>query len=326
MADASLRAWVIVYVKGFCMGTADAVPGVSGGTIALIVGIYERLVTAVAAIGPETIEPLGRIHTPDGRTAFRDVLVEMDAPFLIVLGAGIMTAVITVLRVVDTAVEAYPAHTFAFFFGLIAASVVVLRGMVSFDTRGRIGAGALGFLLALVVAGEVAASGLHSPPILFLAGMVAIPAMILPGISGSLVLVIIGQYDYMAGALSAFVDALAGLAVGGELSAVVEPGIDVTAFMAGAVVGLLSVARAVKWALKSYRAATLTFLVALMAGGLRAPGDRIVRDLPATTEGLVGVVIAGLVGALLVLAVDRLTEDFVADSSTKGEPVSAADR
>jgi putative membrane protein len=129
------REWAAVYLKGAAMGAADAVPGVSGGTIALITGIYERLVGAIAALDPEDavalLPLLPRLGSRNAREELRGSLTDMEVPFLLVLGVGVLTAVITVANAVDVAYHQYPGLTFAFFFGLIAASVVVLLGEVS---------------------------------------------------------------------------------------------------------------------------------------------------------------------------------------------------
>lgn len=103
-----IREWAVVYLKGFCMGMADAVPGVSGGTIALITGIYERLIGAITAIESDRIlQVVSGVH-PRDRNAAWEALEEMDALFLAVVGAGIVTAILTVTGAVDYAVHAYP--------------------------------------------------------------------------------------------------------------------------------------------------------------------------------------------------------------------------
>jgi len=117
---AGLREWAALYLKGVAMGSADAVPGVSGGTIALIVGIYERLIAAVTAVDPARIRRLlagaRPANIPDARAAFH----EIDGAFLFVLLAGIGTAVVAVLSGVDYLLETRPVATYGFFFGLIA--------------------------------------------------------------------------------------------------------------------------------------------------------------------------------------------------------------
>ena len=210
------RALAVVYLKGFAMGTADAVPGVSGGTIAFITGIYERLIAALTAIGPGRVRATLAGVLPGRRDAAEAALREMDVPFLLALGSGMVTAIVFVTSSVEYAAEAHPLPTFGFFFGLIAASAVVLWENVSLDTRNRRVAAAAGFLLAFLVSGN-AVSGLgHSPVVTFVAGSIAISAMILPGISGSLILLILGQYLFIVGTLSALREAVVGVVTGSE--------------------------------------------------------------------------------------------------------------
>ena len=306
-----IREWVVIYLKGLCMGTADAVPGISGGTIALITGIYERLITAITSVDPLVVTLVPGLGTAEGRRQFRARLIEMDVHFLVVLGAGIVTAVVTVARLVHAAAEAVPAVLFAFFFGLIATSAVVLRDKANLHTAGRIGAALSGFALAFVFAGGATGSLPSTLPVVAVAGAIAICAMILPGISGAFILLLLGQYIFLSETLSTFVDGLVALAGGGSPEAVIEPGVVVVAFGGGALVGLFTVAHVVRYALERYRRTTLTFLVALMVGALRYPVRRVLREVPAwTPETVLTVSAAGLVGAAGVLLVDRYTDDI----------------
>ncbi|MFA9516094.1 DUF368 domain-containing protein [Halopenitus sp. H-Gu1] len=303
------REWIGVYLRGVAMGCADAVPGVSGGTIALITGIYERLIAAITAIDPDRIRRvLGGVkpaNLPDARAAFLD----MDGPFLVVLGLGIASAIVTVLQVVDYLLETSPVGTFGFFFGLIAASAVVLRSGVDLSTTGRKLAAAAGFLAAFLTSGYAETVLDGGLAIVFLAGMIAVSAMVLPGISGSLLLVILGQYERMTGALSTFIDGLAAVAVAGDLEPVIKAAPPVIVFLAGAVVGLFTVAHTVRRALEHRRAATIAFLVSLIVGALRAPILEVDRTLAETgaTWGAVapGFVGAAAFGAAAVLLLDR---------------------
>ena len=305
------REWVVIYLKGVFMGAADAVPGVSGGTIALITGIYERLITAITEVDPLVLTLLPGLASRDGRRRFRTRLVEMDVPFLLVLGAGIVTALVTVAGLVEAAESAVPALLFSFFFGLIAASAIVLRDEVDFSTPGRIGAALAGFSLAFVLAGEATGALPHTLPVLAVAGAVAICAMILPGISGAFILLLLGQYIFLSKTLSAFVDALFSLLSGGSLAAVIAPGTVVVVFGVGAVVGLFSISHAVRFALDRYREATLTFLVALMVGALRFPIREVFGHVSAWTVGQVlAISSVALVGVALVLVVDFYTADI----------------
>ncbi|QAU12265.1 DUF368 domain-containing protein [Halorubrum sp. BOL3-1] len=303
------REWVTLYLKGVAMGSADAVPGVSGGTIALIVGIYERLIAAVTAIDPgrvrRVLSGVRPSNIPDARTAFREV----DGAFLLVLGTGIGTAVVAVLSGVNYLLATRPVATYGFFFGLIAASAAVLFGDVDLDTPRRKAAAGGGFVLAFLASG-VASTGLGSPlPLVFLAGAVAVSAMVLPGISGSLLLVVLGQYEYMSGVVSRFVDGLGALAVGSGSDALVETLPPVATFLVGGVCGLFTIAHAVRYALSRARAATLAFLVSLIVGALRAPvvetSTRLAESGESWRAAAPRFAVAAIAGAALVLVLNR---------------------
>jgi putative membrane protein len=293
------------------MGAADTIPGVSGGTIALITGVYERLVTAIAGVDVALVGALVGLRGSTDRGRLLSILRERDVHFLAVLGLGVVTAVVTLSRVMHAALSEYPGPTFAFFFGLIAASAVVLYGDLSFDTAGAVAAAVLGFVLAFALSGSAAGGGLsHALPVVFLTGTVAITAMILPGVSGSFLLLLFGQYEYLTGVLTRFVDGLLGLATGGSATPATE-GVVVVTFLGGAAVGLLSVARAIRFALDRYRRATLAFLVSLMVGSLRLPAREVASAVPVLTPERAGAVLApALVGAGLVLVLDRYTTDL----------------
>lgn len=313
LVGGSLRNWVSIYLKGFAMGAADSVPGVSGGTIAFIVGIYERLITAIAGLDPLVLTHVRHLHRAEGWRALFEDLLEMDVPFLAVLGIGAVSAVVVVSRLVHTALTDAPGLTFAFFFGLIAASVVVFYDQVSLDSPGRIGAALVGFTLAFLVSGVTTESSIpHALPVIFVAGTIAITAMILPGVSGAFFLLLFGQYEYLSGVLKDFVNEALGLVVGeGALSTLVDLGSVVAVFGVGAVIGLLSVARVIDWALEHYRLATLSFLVSLMLGALRLPVEEIVAETASFTPTRTAALLAAaLVGGLAVLLLEHYTDSL----------------
>lgn len=304
------REILVIYLKGLCMGAADSVPGVSGGTIALITGIYERLITAIAGLDPRVLEHVTRLHTAEGREKLRDDLIEMEVPFLMALGLGIVTAIAIMATVLHAAIESYPVLTAAFFFGLIAAGAVVLVRYVSLGTPGRILVCLGGLGLALFITGFSKGNGMTpSLLIIFLTGTLAISAMVLPGISGAFILYMLGLYEYMSGVPKEFLSSLVGLA-GGDSSGLVTSGTEIAAFGMGAVIGLLTITHAIKYALEQYRKATLTFLVSLMVGSLRAPATEIVAHGELTPERVVGILIAVIVGGSLVVLLDRFTENI----------------
>ncbi|WP_246986641.1 DUF368 domain-containing protein [Halorientalis marina] len=309
-----LREWASTYLIGIFMGSADAVPGVSGGTIALIAGIYERLITAVTAVTPGRVLGFLRALTPlDGGISVRravGIFDEVDGWFLVALLGGILTAVIVVTRAVHVLDESAPVVLFGFFFGLIAASAVVLLRAISIRTVAAGAAAVAGFTVAFLLSGE--AEGLLGGglPVVFLAGTVAVSAMILPGLSGSLILVILGQYTRLSTALSEFVSGVAGAVTGGSSDAVGTQAPVIVTFIVGGLVGLFTISRVVRYALDRNREVTLAFLVALVVGALRAPVAEVRSEVGFSTEVALTFAGVAVVGAVVVLALDWYAADF----------------
>ena len=313
-----VREWLRTMAIGICMGSADAVPGVSGGTIALIAGIYGRLIAMITAVTPERVVTLLAALTPfDGGFEFRralGVFDRIDGWFGLALLTGILTAIVIVTRLVHIFSESAPALLFGFFFGLIAASAVVLLREIDFDSPLRIGAGILGFAIAFFLAGPVTVLDGGGLAIVFVAGAVGVSAMILPGISGSLLLVILGQYIRMSETLSRFIDGSLALLTGGDLGQVLADGVTVVTFVLGGLVGLFTIARLVRRALDRNRQATMAFLVALVVGALRAPVQETSELVGFSQPVVVSFAGAAVVGALLLLVLDWYAVDLDLDA------------
>jgi putative membrane protein len=232
-----------ILVRGMMMGAADIVPGVSGGTIAFITGIYDRLLASIAAADLACLRLLLR-----GRLL--EAWRRIDGAFLVTLFAGIFTSILTLARVIGWLLENQPILVWSFFFGLIAGSAVYLLSRVSTWNPARLLLLAVGALAAVAIALSPSFSLGLSPLSFFCAGFVAICAMILPGISGSFILILLGMYDLM-------LDAIRGM----EL-------VPLGAFMAGAVCGLLAFSRLLNWLLHRYHAATMALLTGFLLGSL----------------------------------------------------------
>ncbi|WP_254271984.1 DUF368 domain-containing protein [Haloarcula marina] len=313
-----VREWARTFAIGICMGSADAVPGVSGGTIALIAGIYGRLIAMITAITPERVWTfLGAFVPTDGRVSVREALAvweEIDGWFGLALAIGVFTAIIVVTRIVHVASEEVPTLLFGFFFGLIAASAIVLLRELHIETAFQAAAGVVGFGIAFLLSGPVAFLDGGGLLVVFVAGAVAVSAMILPGISGSLLLVILGQYTRMSTTLSTFVDSLAGLVTGGSLAQTIQSGTVVVTFVLGGLVGLFTISRAVRRALDRNRRATMAFLVALVVGALRAPISEVQSTAGFSADTLLAFAAAALVGAVALLLLDWYAVDLDLDS------------
>jgi putative membrane protein len=226
------------------MGAADIVPGVSGGTIALITGIYDRLIRAIVSADGEALAML-----LGGR--WRDLWYRLDGAFLSVLLSGILVAIFTLASGIHWLLSAYPQPLWAFFSGLILASgLMLLRNEVLLDDAFRITSFAAGVSAAVAVSFMPPVAMMSGLPGLFIAGAVAICAMILPGISGSFMLVLMGMYSPVLAAVKGFhVGELAVLA-------------------AGCVTGLLCFARLLDRLLRRHRLIAMAFLSGVLMGSL----------------------------------------------------------
>ncbi|MCK4827101.1 DUF368 domain-containing protein, partial [bacterium] len=168
-----LKERLLIFLRGLFMGMADIVPGISGGTIALITGIYERLIFAIKGINIRFILYILRGDTERARKH----LFSMDLDFLITLFLGIMTAFLIFSRVIRFMMAEYPANTYAFFFGLILASAAFVYKLVGEINRRTVFSGIIGFLFAFFFVGIGTFQSTHSLPVIFISGMIAICAM-----------------------------------------------------------------------------------------------------------------------------------------------------
>ncbi|CAN5459577.1 DUF368 domain-containing protein [soil metagenome] len=235
-------------VRGLLMGGADVIPGVSGGTVALIVGIYERLVRSVGEASSAGFRFL-RLDISGGRERLRGV----EWTLVIPLGLGIITAIVIGSRIIPGLIDTYPSQVSAVFFGLILGSLAI-----PFRRIGRVGP-TEAILIGVFAVGAFVLVGLPprevaDPPLylVFPAAAVAICAMILPGISGAFLLLVMGLYRPT-------LDALSNLDIAYVLT-----------FIAGAVVGLAAFSKILEWLLEHRHGATMAALTGLMIGSLRA--------------------------------------------------------
>jgi putative membrane protein len=308
------RGSVAVYLKGFAMGAAGTVPGVSGGTIALVTGIYDRLIGCVTRLDGSLLRLVPRLYRREARSKFLTRVREGDLAFLGILLAGYLTAIFTLAQVITAALDAAPGPTFAFFGGLIGASALVL-----FDTDwvfqpARIAAGVFGFVVAFGIAGASGSGVLpETAPFVFLAATISVSGMVLPGISGSFMLLLLGLYEYMTGAAAEFGSAVSTLVTGGNAEGLVTNGSVIGIYAVGAVVGFLTTAHVVERALERYPGTTFVFLVSLMVGALRYPILRVSETTETAAGPLAAVAAAALVGGGFILLVDHYTDDLEYD-------------
>jgi len=240
----SLLGYLGITLRGVCMGAADVVPGVSGGTMAFILGIYEELLEAIRSFNLKFVKTLLSLEI---RKAFDLV----SWRFLGALVLGILIAVFSLAKALAWLLENRPVFIWAFFFGLVLASVLTVgRNIERWNLPALVWA-ALGTVGAYFLVGMVPVKTPEAPWFLFLSGAIAICAMILPGISGSFILVLLGKYQYV-------------------LAAVNERNVFVLAvFTAGTIFGITSFVRLLTWLLKRRHDTIISLLIGLMLGSLR---------------------------------------------------------
>jgi len=232
-----------LYLKGMAMGCADVVPGVSGGTIAFITGIYTELLDSIKSINLNALKILFR----DGVPAFWKAI---NGTFLLTLLSGILIALITLARGIHYLLLNHPIWVWSFFFGLIVASCWHIGKEIPRWRWQELAALAAGAIIAAWISVASPTQIEATPMIVFLAGSVAICAMILPGISGSFILLLMGLYEPILGAVKALDLGIMGL------------------FAVGAGLGLMLFSRLLSWLLHHYQSVMFALLTGFMAGSL----------------------------------------------------------
>ncbi len=236
-------SYCALVAKGMAMGAADVVPGVSGGTIAFITGIYDRLLNALKSVNPSLLKVLSN-------EGVAGVWQRMDGTFLLCVFGGVLTSILSFAHVITWFLAVYPEMLWAFFFGLILVSGLHMIRQVNRWHAGTITMLLVGMVIAYAV-GVLSPTSLEPEPLtLFFAGAVAICAMILPGISGSFILLMMGLYGPV-------IDAVKNLDL-----------VVLAIFGTGCVGGLLSFSHVLSWLLKKHRDLALSLLTGLMLGAL----------------------------------------------------------
>ena len=236
-----------LFFKGVGMGTADIVPGVSGGTIAFITGIYEALLTAIASINSRLVLQVLRLN-------LKQALAGLHLRFLVTLVCGIALAVISTSHLMHYLLTEHAVQTWSVFFGLITASILVVAHSINkrFTTFPAL---ILGAILAYGITGLIPLYTPEEPWFIFFSGMIAICAMILPGLSGSFILLILGKYAFITAALR---------------NPVNPDNLEIILiFVAGCLVGILGFSRILRYGLARWHDYTLALLTGIMIGSMR---------------------------------------------------------
>ena len=258
-----LMKYAGVTLKGACMGAADVIPGVSGGTIAFIMGIYDEFVGSIASINAEAVRLLfkGRI---------RDFWKHINGNFLLSLVAGIGISVVALAGLMQMFLSNYPIQTWAFFFGLIvASSIFIIRGISGWKVREGAFL-AFGVILGVVICTLSPTKTPDALWFIFLSGAIAICAMILPGISGSFILLILGKYQFIMENITTCVGNIGALwgAAGADAGAFWSAAGVMAVFMVGAVTGILAFSKFLHWLLARWNKETLIVLAGFIIGSL----------------------------------------------------------
>lgn len=329
-----LSDYLFVTVKGICMGAADVIPGVSGGTIAFMTGIYEELVGSINSINGEAVKLLF-----SGK--FKAFWKHINGNFLLSLVAGILISILSLAKLMTYLLTNHPIQTWAFFFGLIvASSIFILKGISGWKFKDIVML-ILGIIIGVVVCTLTPTQTPDGLWFIFICGAIAICAMILPGISGSFILLILGKYEYMLGTITKITSGdgrLLDFAV-------------ILIFVVGALIGILAFSRFLHWLLARYHRATLLVLAGFIIGSLvkvwpwsdmatvaasqhpelAALPSFVWEDVAAQYSGLIdyhigGAVCFALVGFVLVVGIE-LVSNYIGkkrgSSPDKGNAIDA---
>lgn len=296
-------------LKGMAMGIAEVIPGVSGGTIAFITGIYEKLLNTIKAFHPSL---LGTFKN-DG---FGGVWESINGTFLVTLLIGMATGVVVGVFGVSHLLETYPEMLWAFFFGLIISSAIFIGKQVNGWGITEIGMLIFGTIAAYYITVASPAQGNEALWFVFLSGVIAISALILPGISGSFILLLMGMYSFVIPTVKTALKTFDS-----------ESLMIVGTFAAGCLVGLMTFSRVLSWTFKNFKNPTLALLTGFMLGSLNKlwPWRNVISTrinskgkevpfieqsvLPSNYESepfLVSVIICMIIGFLSVFLIEKL--------------------
>lgn len=249
--------YLIITLKGLAMGAADVVPGVSGGTIAFISGIYQELIDSINNVNLSVLKTLKK----DGLKA---AWQQVNGGFLLALLTGIFISVLTFSKIITQLLASHPILVWSFFFGLIIASIVLIWKETSNWKLVDILALVVGIILSYYITIARPVSSPDSYWYLFLSGFIAIIAMILPGISGAFILLLMGSYETVIGTINKFREGI----VKFDMAVLGEALMKLSVFALGAIIGLKSFSKILHWMFEKHKNTTLALLIGFMAGSL----------------------------------------------------------
>jgi putative membrane protein len=253
---------ILLFFKGMLMGICDLIPGISGGTIAFITGIYTRLINAIKAFSPKAFYNFFQYTiTRDknrSKTLKQDIK-NLDLGFLFVLFLGIATSIFSGSRIIKFLLENYFAYTLSFFIGLILASSKIIFDNIQDHKKNNMLFGIIGFIVGISLIFLVPADITPNLFYVFIGGFIAISALFLPGISGAFILLIMGLYEFVINCLHNISENI----------------LYLIAFSTGAALGAFSISRIISFLFKKDRCKTLYFLLGLVLGAISVPIKKI---------------------------------------------------
>lgn len=253
----NLLQYLVITLKGIAMGMADVVPGVSGGTIAFISGIYEEFVNSLNSINAEAFKLLFKFR-------IKDFWKHINGSFLLSLATGIAISIVSLSKMIIYLLDNEPVLLWSFFFGLIISSILFIGKQISVWNARVVVALILGVIVSYYITIAEPASSPDSNIYVFFSGFIAIIAMILPGISGAFILLLMGSYPTIIGAISNLSEGV----TSANTELIIQSSSMLGIFAVGAVLGLLTFSRILAWMFKNYHNTTLAVLTGFMIGSL----------------------------------------------------------
>ncbi len=253
----NFMSYLIVALKGMAMGAADIVPGISGGTIAFITGIYEEFINSLKSLNLNVLKTLFK----KGPVAF---FHEINGGFLTCIILGILISAFSLTKLLAYLMNFHPVLLWSFFFGLIIASVFLIKKQISNWNVSVLGSLLLGIAIAYYVTIATPSQIPEGHIYLFFAGFLAIIAMILPGISGAFILLLLGAYPIIVNTMSDLLTSIFDL----NMDGIILNGLNLGVFGIGCVLGLLSFSRVLSWMFANHKNVTLSLLMGFMIGSL----------------------------------------------------------
>jgi putative membrane protein len=285
---------ILIFVRGFLMGVCDLIPGISGGTIAFITGIYTRLIDAVKNFSPKLIYDIVTYPIHRKGESLKEDIKKLDLLFLLVLMLGISSALLVGSRIVKFLLRYYFPYTLSFFIGLILASSRIIFNHIQDHNIKNISFGFLGVALGLMFSMLVPLTVTPTLGYVFLGGFLAVSAMFLPGISGAFILLIMGLYEFMINVLNDIPNNMSYFVV----------------FITGALLGAFSISRIISFLFKKNRCRTLYVLLGLVIGALSAPLRKILQTASFQISNVFIMVFWLLLGTLLVVLVTSYSKAY----------------